>query len=514
LVAGAVEVLFAVALGSEPLEDEPLLRSLCDPPVVELAAARLPLDDAARELVVVDAPDEEVVAVVGLEAVAPLVELVEMPSIVAPRPALPADAPPPDEPPPLPVLGGATAATVGALVRVAPEVTVEEALVPVLVKVWPDVTWEDCVPLDGLAVEAGAAGKPAAPLPTWPCPPLPGVGPPTGSVALGFTVCATAGIASANAATTNAAKSTFMPRQHEAGRRVPRRWLRRCASATVAARRTRASMVMTTTAYDSAPSTVPIVTIAEGRATIRLNRPREHNRLEPGDLAVLRETFTRIGRDPSVRVLVLTGTGKSFSSGYHIGALLERKAGKPEPGQARREADDTFETVVNRLEALRVPTIAALQGSVYGGATDLALACDFRIGVAGMRMLMPAARLGIIYYPSGIERYVNRLGVAAAKRLFLTAEPIEAEEMRRIGYLDEVVPGDELAARVDALCATLAANAPLALAGLKRAINETAGGRLDRETLAAARAGCSASDDHAEALKAWSEKRKPVFKGQ
>jgi enoyl-CoA hydratase/carnithine racemase len=268
---------------------------------------------------------------------------------------------------------------------------------------------------------------------------------------------------------------------------------------------------MATIADQAAASTIPVVTLAEGRATIRLNRPREHNRLEPDDLAVLRETFSRIDRDSSIRVLVLTGTGKSFSSGYHIGALLERKAGKP---AAQGNEDDSFETVVNRLEALRVPTIAALQGSVYGGATDLALACDFRIGVQGMRMLMPAARLGIVYYPAGIERYVSRLGVAAAKRLFLTAEPIEAEEMRRIGYLDEIVPGKALEARVDALAATLASNAPLALAGLKRAINETAGGRLDRDALAEARARSSASDDHAEALKAWSEKRKPVFRGR
>src|SRR5258708_26293929 len=187
---------------------------------------------------------------------------------------------------------------------------------------------------------------------------------------------------------------------------------------------------------DTATSTTPIVTIASGRATIRLNRPREHNRIEPGDLAMLHETFTRVDRDPTVRVLVLSGTGKSFSSGYHIGALVERHGSKePEP-----QEEVTFERVVDQLEALRVPTIAALQGSVYGGATDLALACDFRIGVEGMRMLMPAARLGIVYYPSGIERYVSRLGVAAAKRLFLTAEPIEAEEMRRIGYLDEIVP--------------------------------------------------------------------------
>jgi enoyl-CoA hydratase/carnithine racemase len=86
--------------------------------------------------------------------------------------------------------------------------------------------------------------------------------------------------------------------------------------------------------------------------------------------------------------------------------------------------------------------------------------------------------------------------------------------MRRIGYLDEIVPPEELDARVDALAATLAGNAPIALAGLKRAINEAAAARLDRDALAAARARAAASEDHAEALKAWSEKRKPVFKGQ
>src|SRR6266853_1012500 len=256
-------------------------------------------------------------------------------------------------------------------------------------------------------------------------------------------------------------------------------------------------------------STAPIVTIKDGRATIRLNRPREHNRIEPDDLAVLRETFTRIDDDPRVRVLVLTGTGKSFSSGYHIGALVERHAGNgEEPGS------DAFERTVDRLEALRVPTIAALNGSVYGGSTDLALACDFRIGVEGMRLLMPAARLGTVYYPSGIERYVIRLGVGAAKKLFLTAQPIEADEMLRIGYLDACVPTTELLARVDALVATLAGNAPLALAGLKRAINEIAAGRLDRAALTAARTRCEASQDHAEALKAWGEKRAPVFRGR
>jgi enoyl-CoA hydratase len=289
-----------------------------------------------------------------------------------------------------------------------------------------------------------------------------------------------------------------------------RGWPRRQGSVTVVAR-INEQAIMATVLEEASASTIPVVTIADGRATIRLNRPREHNRIEPQDLTVLRETFVRIDRDPDIRVLVLTGTGKSFSSGYHIGALLERQA---DSDPAKERDDDTFETVVDRLEALRVPTIAALQGSVYGGATDLALACDFRIGVEGMRMLMPAARLGIIYYPSGIERYVTRLGVAAAKRLFLTAAPIEAEEMLRIGYLDEIASADTLATRVDALAAALAGNAPLALAGLKRAINEAAVGRLDRDALAEARGHSSASEDHAEALKAWSEKRKPVFKGR
>jgi enoyl-CoA hydratase len=257
-------------------------------------------------------------------------------------------------------------------------------------------------------------------------------------------------------------------------------------------------------------STVPIVTIADGRAEVRLNRAREHNRLEPIDLAALHETFARIDADRSIRVLVLTGTGKSFSSGFHLGALADRLAGK----RGDPEDRDAFERTVDRLEALRVPTIAALNGSVYGGATDLALACDFRIGIAGMRLSMPAARLGIVYYGSGIRRYVTRLGVAAAKKLFMTAAPIDAAELLRIGYLDEVVAPEDLMARTQVLGATLAANAPLAVAGLKRAINETAAGTLDRAALAAVRALCSASEDHAEGVRAWTERRTPVFSGR
>lgn len=251
-------------------------------------------------------------------------------------------------------------------------------------------------------------------------------------------------------------------------------------------------------------STTPVLTVMDGRAVVRLNRPRQHNRIEPADLARLRAICDEVDADPTVRVLVISAKGKSFSSGFHIGALAKDD-----------DYDPTgFERTMDRIEALRVPTIAALNGGVYGGSTDLGLACDFRIGVPQTRMFMPAARLGIVYYKSGLKRYVSRLGLGAAKRLFLTAEPLSSEELLRIGYLDEVVPESELMARVDTLADTIAANAPLAVAATKRALNEIAANALDVNALEAARAACLKSEDHKEGLSAWAQKRRPSFKGR
>ena len=253
-------------------------------------------------------------------------------------------------------------------------------------------------------------------------------------------------------------------------------------------------------------ASTPILEIGGARATIRLNRPKHLNRLQPDDLDALMALFDRIEADPDVRVLVLTGTGRAFSAGYDLGSIAERAASEQE-----QTAGSAFEIVVNRLEDLGMPTICRLNGGVYGGSTDLALACDFRIGVDTCEMFMPAARLGLHYYKSGIKRYVSRLGADNARKLFLTAEKIDAAEMLRIGYLTTVVPVEALDAEVEKLATILAGNAPAAMRGMKRAINEFARGKLDEAAADRRHRDSMRGAEIKEGIRAFSEKRPPKF---
>jgi len=251
----------------------------------------------------------------------------------------------------------------------------------------------------------------------------------------------------------------------------------------------------------------PVLEISGARATIRLNRPKHRNRLQSEDLAELLRLFDRIEADSEIRVLVLTGTGSAFSSGYDLNSVADRATSASE----EQSAGSAFEVIVNRLEDLGVPTICRLNGGVYGGSTDLALACDFRIGVDTAEMFMPAARLGLHYYKSGIERYVTRLGVDNAKKLFLTAQKIDAPEMLRIGYLTAMVPAERLDEEVGKLANILAGNAPVAMRGMKRAINEFARGKLDEEAANQRARDSMRGDEIKEGIKARAEKRPPRF---
>src|SRR6478752_2758363 len=254
-------------------------------------------------------------------------------------------------------------------------------------------------------------------------------------------------------------------------------------------------------------ASTPVLDIAGARATIRLNRPKHLNRLQADDLDVLMNLFDRIEADPAIRVLVLTGTGRAFSAGYDLNSVAERAVSTVE----QRSAGSAFEVVVNRLEDIGLPTICRLNGGVYGGSTDLALACDFRIGIDTSEMFMPAARLGLHYYRSGIKRYVTRLGVDNAKKLFLTAQKIGAPEMLRIGYLTAMVPVEKLDEEVGKLADVLAGNAPVAMRGMKRAINEFARGELDEQAADERHRASMRGDEIKEGIKAFAEKRPPRF---
>lgn len=211
----------------------------------------------------------------------------------------------------------------------------------------------------------------------------------------------------------------------------------------------------------------PILEIAQGVATLRFCRPEEHNRIDPDDLAVIMQHFERLRTDATVRVLVVTGTGeKTFSSGYTVHAI-------------REHLDDRLENMLDALETLPLPVICALNGSAYGGAIDLALCCDFRIGVRGARMFMPAAKFGLHYYPGGLRRYVTRLGLNAAKKLFLTAQTVGDEEMLRIGFLSELVDRAQFDATVQAYVKAILECEPVVVASMKRFLNQTADGAID-----------------------------------
>lgn len=205
-------------------------------------------------------------------------------------------------------------------------------------------------------------------------------------------------------------------------------------------------------------------------ATIRLRRPSHHNRIDPRDIAVIRAHLDEIQRRGESRAVVFTGLGdRTFSSGYTIHAIVEK-------------LDQSFEELLDTIENYSLPTICALNGSAYGGATDLALCCDFRIGVRGSQMFMPAAKFGLHYYPGGLRRYIAILGLAQAKRIFLTTQTIGAEEMNRIGFLTELVDREELESTVRRYIEAISVCEPLTLSSLKRQMNAIANNEPEAAT--------------------------------
>jgi enoyl-CoA hydratase len=238
-------------------------------------------------------------------------------------------------------------------------------------------------------------------------------------------------------------------------------------------------------------------------ATLTLDRPIRHNSLDPEDLREFRRLLDQVEAIEGLRALVITGAGeKSFCSGFALDQIADQDW-----------KDRPFETAVERLEQVAVPTICALNGGVYGGGVELALTCDFRVGVNGMKMFVPPARIGIHYPVSGLQRYVERLGLNIAKRILVSCEKFDADELLRIGFVDALVPRSDLSEHVRELVERISGLAPLSVRGMKQTLNEIARGTLDPDAAAARVEACWRSNDHQEGLAARTERRVPKFSG-
>jgi enoyl-CoA hydratase/carnithine racemase len=251
------------------------------------------------------------------------------------------------------------------------------------------------------------------------------------------------------------------------------------------------------------PTTHPRFATNGHLARIVLDRPDKHNALEVADLALFRTHLVRVQEDESIRVLIVTGSGDAtFCSGASLDQI--------ESGEM---SGRIFETLTEDLAASRVPTICALNGSVYGGGTEIALCCDFRIGVQGSRMSVPAARLGLCYPASGLRRYVDALGPAVTRRIMLAGEQLEAEDMLRVGFVDRLVPSEELQVASDLFATHLASLAPLAVQAMKRILRALSLQAIDEDEARELVARCDASKDLKEGLLARREDRAPEFRG-
>lgn len=202
-------------------------------------------------------------------------------------------------------------------------------------------------------------------------------------------------------------------------------------------------------------------------AIVTIDRPKVLNALNSATLRALDLVFADLGQDESVRVVLLTGAGdRAFASGADIRELDAVAAGDA------REFSSSGQAIFRRIETLGKPVIACIQGFALGGGCELAMACTLRLAADTARLGQPEIKLGVIPGYGGTQRLPRLVGRGAALKLLLTGAIIDAREALRVGLVDEVVSAADLMTRAEALAHEIAANAPLAIAGMLRAVNE------------------------------------------
>ncbi|MCC5812987.1 MAG: enoyl-CoA hydratase/isomerase family protein [Ectothiorhodospiraceae bacterium] len=251
-------------------------------------------------------------------------------------------------------------------------------------------------------------------------------------------------------------------------------------------------------------------TIRDGIATLMLNRPERHNAFDDVLIADLTAELTRLEFLDEVRVVVLAGAGKSFSAGADLN-WMKRMAGYSREDNYRDAM--ALAELMETLDALTKPTIARVQGAAFGGGVGLVACCDIAIASDAASFCLSEVRLGLI--PAAISPYVTKsVGEKQARRYFITAERFDAVEARRIGLVHEVVPADELNARIGELTAQMRGNGPLAMAAAKQLARDVSRAPVDRgmmDDTSRRIADIRVSPEGQEGIGAFLEKRKPAW---
>ena len=247
-----------------------------------------------------------------------------------------------------------------------------------------------------------------------------------------------------------------------------------------------------------------------GVSSITLNRPAKRNALLPDQLVRLQEMLRDVAQDASCRVLVIRGSGGlAFCAGYEIGAI---------PLESPDTPHRLLRATMAAIETLPMPVIAMIEGICMGAGCELAAACDIRLCNDKARLGMPPAKLGVLYHPTGLERFVNLVGMGWTKYLFLTGRSVDAPTARSIGLVHEVLPEQDLLAYTRELAREMAEeNAPLSVRGAKGMVRILAHRRVtftDIDSMDEWIGNCFGSEDAEEGRRAFSEKRKPRFRGR